>query len=1171
MSGQDLELTLRLKADRSGLRGEIRMTKADIEQLTKQMDDAGKEADQTSKQMDKLGKKTKEAGDKGKFFSRTVKDLVGDLTSVKGIMAALGIAVGAVIASVVATNVEFSDLRANLVTFTSSTQAANAQFRELQDLAATTPYSVQELTNSFNKLVALGLNPSEAALISYGNTAAAMGKQLDQMVEAVADAAVGEFERLKEFGVKANSLGDQVAFTFRGMTTIVRNSSQEIQEYLQDIGNTDFAGAMDRRAATLGGAISNLGDSWDNLQDKFLGSALESVISGIIRLFSMLLDVIGYVMDGINWLLDVPFEGVTKIINIATGNVGELGAAAQTTGAQLSNELAGGANQATQSIAGLNRELVESSVGMVGLTYAQTKVRMVELQRQIEVTEKSMAGFKQMFKNTLDLETFNRVVAENDRQLELWRTQLDTASLQEVVLRESLMRLSDEMGKNKTAIADHSKQATLAIKAQSKWMDDLLDSYIKEEEENAKLFDIKEQLIKSLKDELELTQYTGRELAIQTKIRANHARGIYDQDAAIRQLAGSIYDANAAAKAAEEQADPFADAWAEATKRIDESFADAWRGAFDSFDAFSRSLLQAFQNLLAELAHQAITKPILISLGLGGGMVGGTASAATGGTGGSLQQAGFSSITDSLGIGNMFSGGVGLSSLSTMASYGLSAGSGGLLAGATQGGMLAAQTAEFGLSGAMLTSDALGGAAAAGGGLSGALAAAAPWLMAAAFIAPLIGGMLKGGTPHLGGMTEFDMSGGTTNIDRNAWGGDATGIPSWVFTPVGQDNRFGEPLDVLGQTSIAAINQALAAAGLSADGLNLRYGFAADGEDPTGGYGAVMMGGDVVFDSFARYAKDAEQGFEQFASDILPKVVNAALAAAVKSSDWMDDLKALALSFEGSDSFAEVVAAFGTLQEYLNTDPIEAYQTAVEASSRTLWDSMQTQYNSVMDLANAYDGSAASATSLAHNTQAFFQTTMQMLAQLDAAQNSINMTIGNAVEQITLSRMTDQEKYDYYRGAVDDLVALLPTLTDSTTINQTVSDITQAAKAAYGLLSPEQQIGSMGDQILGLLSGGYTDEEGNHIGVQEMANQLINDTRDSVVTMTETLGDTIDQKLKEAAAEFKAAAAQNQQAADTNTAAANNMGAGIDRLLAWANDLLPNDDRTVWLPSVGGR
>lgn len=117
----------------------------------------------------------------------------------------------------------------------------------------------------FTKLVALGLNPSKEALISYGNTAAAMGKDLNQMIEAVADASTFEFERLKEFGIKSSQQADTVSFTFRGVTTTVKKNSEEIQKYLLNIGNTDFAGAMETRSKTLDGQLSSLADSFDGL------------------------------------------------------------------------------------------------------------------------------------------------------------------------------------------------------------------------------------------------------------------------------------------------------------------------------------------------------------------------------------------------------------------------------------------------------------------------------------------------------------------------------------------------------------------------------------------------------------------------------------------------------------------------------------------------------------------------------------------------------------------------------------------------------------------------------------------------------------------------------------------------------------------------------------------
>ena len=160
---------------------------------------------------------------------------------------------------------EFDKINASLKTMTGSEQAASKAFGRIQEFATTTPYDLAQVATAFTKLTALGLNPSQEALTSYGNTAAAMGKDLNQMIEAVADAATGEFERLKEFGIRASSQGDQVSLTFQGVTTTIGKNAAEIEAHLMGLGQVQFAGAMAERAATLDGAISNLGDSWDNL------------------------------------------------------------------------------------------------------------------------------------------------------------------------------------------------------------------------------------------------------------------------------------------------------------------------------------------------------------------------------------------------------------------------------------------------------------------------------------------------------------------------------------------------------------------------------------------------------------------------------------------------------------------------------------------------------------------------------------------------------------------------------------------------------------------------------------------------------------------------------------------------------------------------------------------
>jgi len=204
----------------------------------------------------------------------------------------LGIGVAGITRDLFAVNVEFDKLQASLVTVTGSEAAAETAFKNIQKFASETPYQINEVTSAFIKMKSLGMDASEGALRSYGNTASAMGKDLNQMIEAVADASTGEFERLKEFGIKARSQGDNVSLTFRGITTTIGKNSKEIQDYLRKIGDVDFAGGMSRQMDTLGGSMSNLGDNWSKMLRAFgesggadtAASAINSLSSSLERL-----------------------------------------------------------------------------------------------------------------------------------------------------------------------------------------------------------------------------------------------------------------------------------------------------------------------------------------------------------------------------------------------------------------------------------------------------------------------------------------------------------------------------------------------------------------------------------------------------------------------------------------------------------------------------------------------------------------------------------------------------------------------------------------------------------------------------------------------------------------------------------------------------------------------
>ena len=222
----------------------------------------------------------------------TSKTSIGGMASkfglLKGVIAGLGI--GA-LAKQFYTGIDaMQGMEAQLLTITGSSKSAGLELDRLVGFAKKTPFTIQQSVDAFSRLINMGLNPSEEAMMSYGNTAAAMGKDMMQMVEAVADAAVGEFERLKEFGIKAKNNGDDVAFTFKGNTQSIKNDAASIEEYLQGLGNNEFAGSMTNQMTRLSAKTSNLGIS-------FMGLAATLGDAGLTAVF-------GYVIDSASTLVD---------------------------------------------------------------------------------------------------------------------------------------------------------------------------------------------------------------------------------------------------------------------------------------------------------------------------------------------------------------------------------------------------------------------------------------------------------------------------------------------------------------------------------------------------------------------------------------------------------------------------------------------------------------------------------------------------------------------------------------------------------------------------------------------------------------------------------------------------------------------------------------------------
>lgn len=176
-----------------------------------------------------------------------------------------------------------------------SKSEAQKALRGLQEFSSTTNFQLDELTEGFIKLVNRGIIPTQDEMVQLGDLANSQGKTYDQLVEAVLDARTAEFERLKEFGIRAKKDGDIIQLSFKGITKEVANTEEAITQAILDFGKLEgVVGSTASIAQTRGGLISNffdnLGRILTNLGNGPIGRAFDGVLTRINNLSKRLVE-----------------------------------------------------------------------------------------------------------------------------------------------------------------------------------------------------------------------------------------------------------------------------------------------------------------------------------------------------------------------------------------------------------------------------------------------------------------------------------------------------------------------------------------------------------------------------------------------------------------------------------------------------------------------------------------------------------------------------------------------------------------------------------------------------------------------------------------------------------------------------------------------------------------
>ena len=705
---------------------------------------------------------------------------------------------------------EFDVLNSSLITVTGSSANAAREMQWIKDFAKETPFGLAQATQGFVKMKALGLDPTRASLTSFGNTASAMGKDLNQMIEAVADASTGEFERLKEFGIKARKAGDEVSLTFQGITTTIGNSASEITGYLEKLGNVEFAGAMAERAKTLDGAISELADTWDELFRTINTNNAGGLIYDSVKLATgAITDAITIIeamsgaasenakqtgaMAAIQGGIATVFETVAvvganlKFVLVGIGN--EIGGLAAQVGQAAQFNFAGVRairEQMVSDAIAARKEIDATTARILGArdaakelaTYTTRNAGASTDPRRLDapvtkITPRTTGGggAAKAIKAEIDeaakaVALYNDILAKaagyNANFTESVTALAKAYQLTSMTAEEYRGALDEILGQQPGAVAA-AKALKDASAAADKYIDSLNKSADAVEGQLQKLQDEEEALLLSASANITLAEAIAeveiarlREKQVMEIIGGNDvaAQAIQREIDARRELAQSI-NSKDAREAAKKGAEKAAEEWQKAADKINDTLTDALMRGFEDGKGFAENMrdtiVNMFKTMVLRPTIQAVLSPIAQSI------TGALNVPKVPGTGSGLSA--FSDLTSFAGAGYQALTGslAGASSASLLGANAV-----GAVGGDALGALIAANGQWAGVSTVASAGSvgAAGTAAGAGSGIASSLAAAGPYLAAAAAVIAIAKSFDDSGTYHSGGTGSYSADKG---------------------------------------------------------------------------------------------------------------------------------------------------------------------------------------------------------------------------------------------------------------------------------------------------------------------------------------------------------------------------------------------------------------------------
>jgi hypothetical protein len=314
------EVRIRILAELGDLRGQLQGVKTDVQSFT---------------------------GAARSAFSGLNADFAKFGLAVQGVREAINM-ISAPFVSVSRTAAEFESLQARLESLYGSAREGAEVFAVLADVAATTPFSLQDVVRAGVTMKAFGIEAKSTAK-AVADLAAFMGEDATMAAASLGRAfsgGVAAADILRERGVLA------IVRSFSGIEDLTKITLPEFRKALIEAMSdpaAGIAGSTDRLSKTFGGAVSNMKDAVDQLKAA-IGTDLNDALKGAVL-------------------------GITDMANATRENLAQISASVKAvTGLLAGAAVASGLSLLPQAIGAVVAALASLRAAWVAVFIAQTAV-----------------------------------------------------------------------------------------------------------------------------------------------------------------------------------------------------------------------------------------------------------------------------------------------------------------------------------------------------------------------------------------------------------------------------------------------------------------------------------------------------------------------------------------------------------------------------------------------------------------------------------------------------------------------------------------------------------------------------------------------------------------------------------------------------------------------------